>query len=61
MQGDVAGRAQQVHEDERDAARGDQRGHLRVEGQAADVVDEARARVQGGGGDFGLVGVHGQG
>ena len=46
-----------VHQDHRGAAFGEQRCHVRVEAQSADVVHHDRAGVQGGRRDVGPVSI----
>ena len=61
VQGQVTGATRQVHQEERDPAGGDEGGHGGVIGQAADVIDERGTGIEGSAGDFGFVGVHGEG
>ena len=53
-----AGRSLHVHQHHRGTPVGDQRRHVRVEAQGADVVHHDGAGVEGGGGDVGAPGIH---
>ncbi len=57
----IPGSALHVHQDHRRLKLGGQGGHIRVETQGADVIDQSGAGAEGGPGHRRLVGIDGDG